>query len=130
MTRRMTLIVLALVGLMVLVVTVSPPQPSVQDPAPPAPTTTAQLSDPNAFDVTATIDAGASKPVTVDAELGDRVELTVESATLDSVALGDLQMRTADKGEPARFELLADTPGDYPVMLVNANRRVGTLAIR
>src|SRR3954454_6083956 len=61
MTRRMTLLVLALLGLMVLVVTVSPPEPGVrgsaETTATPAPSTLPSLTDPNAFDVTAKVSA-------------------------------------------------------------------------
>ena len=31
---------------------------------------------------------------------------------------------------PARFELLAETPGTYPLVLVDEERRIGTLEIR
>ena len=63
---------------------------------------------------------------TVEAEIGDRVQITVEGADADSVALGDLAMEDVEAGFPARFELLADTPGTYPLVLVNENRRIGT----
>ncbi len=49
---------------------------------------------------------------------------------IDSVALGDLSMEDVEAGVPARFELLADTPGTYPLVLVNEERRIGTLEIR
>jgi len=32
--------------------------------------------------------------------------------------------------QPARFELLAETPGTYPLVLVDEARRIGTLEIR
>ena len=51
----------------------------------------------------------------------------MEGSQLDSVALGDLSMKSVEPGVPARFELLADTPGAYPVVLVNEDRRIGTL---
>ena len=56
MTRRTTLIVLSLLGLMVLVVTFAPTQTPVQDDAQPTPVASAppaDLTDPDAFDVTA-----------------------------------------------------------------------------
>jgi hypothetical protein len=136
MTRRMTLIVLALVGLMVFVVTISPPDRGARNgsgatvsPTPPA--TSEPLTDPDAFDVSAELSAApgvASK--TVDAEIGDRVEITVEAPGTDSVSVGELAMKSVEPGIPARFELLADTAGTYPVVLVNENRRIGTLEIR
>jgi hypothetical protein len=132
MTRRMTLIVLALVGLMVLVVTVSPPDSAVEDRATPTPTPAgASLSDPNAFDVTETLSTAPGAEVrTIDAEVGDRIEIVVEGDGFDSVLLGELESRNVEAGIPARFELLADAPGAYPLVLTNSNRRIGTLQIR
>jgi plastocyanin len=130
----MTLIVLALVGSLVLVVTVAPPdsgkRKDAQTTATPSPLT-ASLSDPDAFDVSETLSAApGTRPKTVEAEVGDKVELIVEGSVIDSVALGDLSMEDVEAGVPARFELLADTPGTYPVVLVNEERRIGTLEIR
>jgi hypothetical protein len=130
----MTLIVLALVGSMVLVITVAPPNSGVRKgaqatatPSPPAP----PLTDPDAFDVSETLSASPdSEPQTVEAEIGDKVEITVEGSVIDSVALGDLSMEDLEADVPARFELLADTPGTYPLVLVNEDRRIGTLEIR
>jgi hypothetical protein len=131
----MTLLVLALLGLMVLVVTVSPPEPNVrrgaQTGASPTPSPRESLSDPDAFDVTATLSAAAGeKPETIEAVLGDRVEIVVEGSEPGSVALGDLHTEPFEAELPARFELLAETPGAYPLILVDENRRIGTLEIR
>ena len=136
MTRRMTWIVLALLGVMVFVVTVSPPDRNAKNGSTasvtPTPASGAEpLTDPDAFDARmelSTAPGSASK--TVDAEIGDRVELIVDGAAIDSVALGDLSMKSVEPGVPARFELLADTAGAYPVVLVNENRRIGTLVVR
>jgi hypothetical protein len=136
MTRRMTLLVLALLGLMVLVVTVSPPQRGSRDGAQ-TPTTTpgassqAPLSDPDGFDVQAELSTAAgSRPKTIQAQLRDRVLITVQGTRPASVALGDLRIEELEAGVPARFELLADTPGTYPLVVLGDNRRIGTLQIR
>jgi plastocyanin len=129
----MTLIVLALVGSIVLVVTIAPPNAGVRNggeatatPSPPA-----TLSDPNAFDVSETLSAApGTRPQTVQAEIGDTVEIIVEGSEPDTVALGDLSAEGVEPGYPARFELLADTPGTYPLILTNAGRQIGTLLIR
>ena len=81
----MTLLVLALLGLMVLVVTVSPPEPGMrggtQATATPVPSTLPSVTDPNAFDVTAKLSAdGKAKAKTIEAVLGDPVQITVEHA--------------------------------------------------
>jgi hypothetical protein len=134
MTRRMTLVVLAIVGLMVLVVTVSPPQSPVRGGAQSTATPgsgSAPLSDPDAFDVSARLSADVTaKPQTIVAELGDRVEIVVEGSTPSSVALGEVQTRVLEQGLPARFQLLAETTGAYPLVLVDEARRIGTLEIR
>ena len=134
MNRRMTLIVLALVGSMVLIVTIAPPDSGVRKPGKPAPAPsprTEQLSNPDAFDVTATVSAApGERASTVEAEVGDRVEITVDGNEPDGVAVGDLAMDALEPGDPAHFELLADTPGNYPLILVNQDRRIGTLTIR
>ena len=80
--------------------------------------------------MSAELSTAHAKPKTVQAEIGDRVELTVDGSELDNVAVGDLSMKSLEPGVPARFELLADTAGTYPVVLVNENRRIGTLEIR
>ena len=135
MTRRMTVIVLCLVGLMVFVVTIAPPDRGIRNGSgarvTPTPTPPKPLTDPDAFDVSETLSAApGAKSRTVDAEIGDRVELIVEGTAIDSVALGELSMKSVEPGVPARFELLADTAGAYPVVLVNENRRIGTLEVR
>ena len=135
MTRRMTVIVLSLVGLMVFVVTIAPPDRGGQNGSgarvTPTPAPQEPVTDPDAFDVSETLSAApGAKARTVDAEIGDRVELIVDGAAIDSVALGDLSMKSVEPGVPARFELLADTAGTYPVVLVNENRRIGTLEVR
>jgi hypothetical protein len=128
----MTLLVLALLGLMVLVVSVAPPRrgPAPREQASPLPTPRATLTDPDAFDVQATLSTSGQRPQTVRAELGDRVEITVEGRRPDSVMLGDLETEELEPGVPARFELLAETPGTYPLVVESADRRIGTLEIR
>ena len=130
----MTVIVLSLVGLMVLVVTIAPPDRGpgmawsarTPTPAPPSaadgPGRVRRLGD--------AVGGPGREGQTVEAELGDRVEMIVDGDALDSVALGDLSMKSVEPGVPARFELLADTAGAYPVVLVNENRRIGTLEVR
>jgi hypothetical protein len=131
----MTVIVLSLVGLMVFVVTIAPPDRGAKNGSgarvTPTPTPPRPLTDPDAFDVSATLStAPGAAARTVDAEIGDRVELIVDGAAIDSVAVGDLSMKSIEPGVPARFEILADTAGAYPVVLVNENRRIATLEVR
>ena len=130
MTRRMTLLVLAIVGLMVLVVTVTPPRTAQQRGSEPSPTPSALLSDPDEFDVTATLSADTDgEQQTIEAVLGDDVEIIVEGQGPGRVAITGLQSAVFDEGLPARFTLTAETPGAYP-LLVDDERQIGTLLIR
>ncbi len=128
------MIVLSLLGLMVLVVTFAPQQTPVQSGSQrtPAPAATAtDLTDPDAFDVTETLSAAPGVQVrTIEAELGDRVEIVVEGERPDAVQLGEIATQAVEPGDPARFELLAETPDAYPLVLVNEDRRIGILEIR
>ena len=55
------------------------------------------MSDPDAFDVTATLSADpGQEEQTIEAELGDRVEIVVDGREPDSVALGDLRIEQLD----------------------------------
>jgi hypothetical protein len=132
MTRRMTLLVLAIVGLMVLVVTVSPPRSPSQRGSETSTAQTGPVEDPDDFDVTATLNADdeAAAPQTIEAVLGDDVEIVVEGTSPGSVALGYLETEPFEDGLPARFRLLAQTQGAYPLILVDENRQIGTLEIR
>jgi hypothetical protein len=125
----MTLLVLAIVGLMVLVVTVTPPRTAPQSGSGASPAPNALLRGPDEFDVTATLSADEEGAQTIEAQLRDDVEIIVEGARPGSVALGDLQTDVFDAGLPARFTLMAETPGTYP-LLVDDERRIGTLVIR
>jgi hypothetical protein len=128
----MMLLVLAVMGVMVLVVTVSPPNPGVDRGGRGAATETPQsasVSDPNAFDVTATLSTDDADQM-IEAELGDRVEIVVNGRAPDSVALGDMRIEALDDVAPARFQFLAEFTGTYPLVLVSENRRIGSLEIR
>jgi hypothetical protein len=60
---------------------------------------------------------------------GDLVDLEISGSEVDSVTLMD-EVQPIDPDSPAVFEVLADTPGDYPIELLDAERQVGTLVVR
>jgi len=128
----MILLVLAVMGVMVLVVTVSPPNPgddrSGRETAT-GPPQSAPVSDPDAFDVSATLSTEREGQM-IEAELGDRVEIIVNGREPDGVALGDMRIEALDDVAPARFQFLAEFTGSYPLVLVSENRRIGSLEIR
>jgi hypothetical protein len=128
----MMLIVLAVMGVMVLVVTVTPPDPDVQNggrEGATEPPQSAPVSDPDAFDVSVTLST-EDEGKTIEAELGDRVEIIVNGREPDGVALGDVRIEALDDVAPARFQFLAEFTGSYPLVLMSENRRIGSLEIR
>ena len=63
--------------------------------------------------------------------MGDLIRFEVTGDVLDSVEIERLDRIDAiAPGTPARFEILADAAGVYPIRLVEADRRIGRLDIR
>jgi hypothetical protein len=62
---------------------------------------------------------------------GDVLKLEVAGDVLDSVQIERLdRIEAIEPLTPARFELLAEAPaGVYPIRLVDADRRIGTIEI-
>jgi hypothetical protein len=125
--RRLLIVLAVLLGLTALAAGVAPRRPidSAPDAGAPAVTPVARAGG----SVQRTMDAAATGQHMV-ARVGQTVELTVRSQVLNAVSLGDVGVRTAEADSPARFELLADVPGTYPVELVESGQRIGTLEIR
>ncbi len=100
----------------------------VREPAPeaaPSPTAATRGSV-----VEETLDAAAAKPRTVTVDSGDLLTLTVESDSDDAVELQGLgAVRPVAPETPVVFDVLADEPGEYPVVLLDAGRTVGTVRV-
>ena len=126
LARRLLIIAAVLMGLVALAAGVAPREPVRDTTASPSPTPVA--ATPVAA-IERTLDAAASDQQ-VTAQVGQTVVITVKSAELDSVSLGDLEVETADPQSPARFEWLADVPGSYPIRLLEADRTIGMLEVR
>jgi hypothetical protein len=128
--RRFLLLVAVLMGLTALAASVAPRQPVVSERST-GPSTTpyaAPAASPTVRTVRrrlSTVEGGRRVTVTE----GQLVELDVSGPELDSVTLLDEVVPIAPEAA-ARFELLADMPGRYPIELVDADRQVGTLVVR
>jgi hypothetical protein len=63
---------------------------------------------------------------------GDTLQLEVAGDVFDSVLLERLDMVDGiEPTTPARFDILIDSPpGSYPIRLVDADRRIGSIVIR
>jgi hypothetical protein len=130
--RRFLLIVAVLMGLTALAASVAPRDPSVREDradrrATPSPTPAAGSSEAIRT-VRQTISATAPSERVVVTE-GDLLELEVSATELDSVTLLE-KVDPVEPGSNARFNLLADTPGQYPIALLDSERQIATLVVR
>src|SRR3712207_8894191 len=77
-----------------------------------------------------TISAAPGADTDVRVRRGEVLRLQVEGNLLDSVLLEGLdRMDGIEPLTPARFVVLGERPGVYPIRLVEADRRIGRLEI-
>jgi hypothetical protein len=126
------LIVLTAVAGSLAPVPVAPPQPTPSPTATGRPAAPGAHARPPARDVRAAVSAASDRGERrIAARVGDQVSITVMAGdAIDSVALGDLDVEPLEPGVPARFDLLADAVGRYPLVLLDERRRIGTLIVR
>ncbi len=124
--RRMLLIVAILMGITALTAGLSaPPRP----PPPPPPGASPRPAGGAPAAVRRTLDAGG-RARTVAVEEGDHVVLTVRSDLTDTVEVVGLdRLAPVAPGLPATFDILADRPGLYPVVLTADGGRLGALRV-
>jgi hypothetical protein len=131
--RRFLLLVAVLMGLTALAASIAPREPLIRDGArrtatpTPTPSATASAGTP-VHNVHRTL-VITNEPGRITVHQGDLVQLTVKGSEVDSVSVQD-QIEPIERESPALFSLLADTPGHYPIELVDAGRVVGTLVVR
>ena len=131
--RRLVILMVALLAASALAAALAP-EPRERDEE--QETTAEQTVAPPAAEserghlVSATLDADAEKPGTVELERGDQLALTVRSVLPGQVeipALGLLDY--VDPDAPARFDLLVEQVGRLEVRLVEPPRTIGTIAV-
>ena len=131
--RRFLLLVAVLMGLTALAASVAPREPLIRDrerrTATATPTPTPEATAVATLRTQERTISADKPPARVVVREGQLVELTVKGSEVDSVELLD-NIKAIDPDSPALFELLADTPGAYPIELVDANRQIGTLVVR
>jgi hypothetical protein len=134
--RRLLVLMAVLLGFTALAAalaprpTVTPPRGSATASPSPEPSTSSP-STPTSHVIARTVDANAgARPAHVRARAGDVVRLAVRGDVLDAVELQGLdEIEPIEPGSPARFELLADATGEFPIVLQAADRRVGLLDV-
>jgi len=126
MLARRLLIALAVLMVITALAAGLAPRESAMNEDPPAPSATAGevAQEP----VMQTLDAQAEGQQ-VEAKVGQIVRIVVTSDELDTVSVADVGFETTEPDSPARFELLADVPGTYPIELLEADRQIGELEV-
>ena len=127
--RRFLVIVAVLIGLTVVAASLAPRQPAPRDQRAAEPTPTpSPVGDGSATTIFKVLSTDR-KPKRVTVDRGTLLELEVDGSELDSVSLeGEVEVVTEETN--ARFDVYADTPGEYEIRLVDADRPVGTLVVR
>jgi hypothetical protein len=125
LARRLLLLAAALMLLAALAAGLAPQRsvdggPSVQ-----------RSALPDGAEVVEEISAAPGADRRVMVRRGDVLKLEVSGNTLDSVLIERLdRIEAIEPSTPARFELLVDAPaGVYPIRLLEADRRIGTIQI-
>jgi hypothetical protein len=125
LARRLLLLAAALMLLTALAAGLAPRRPSNDAAAPQA------SALPAGTTVVQEIPAAPGSDSRVVVRRGDLLELEVSGDTLDSVQIERLdRIEAIAPLTPARFNILAEAPaGLYPIRLVDADRRIGTIEI-
>jgi hypothetical protein len=131
--RRFLLLVAVLMGLTALAATIAPREPLIREggrtPTPtPTPTQESATAETPVHNVSRTLMVTA-EPGRITVKQGALLELTVKADELGTVSLMD-QVEPIEEQSPAIFNVLADTPGQYPITMVDADRKVGTLVVK
>jgi hypothetical protein len=125
LARRLLLLAAVLMLLTAVAAGLAPKEP-VDDPPP------AQMSNlPAGTTVAERIPAAPGSDSRVVVQRGDLLRLEVSGDVLDSVQIERLdRMEAIEPLTPARFEILAEAAaGVYPIRLVDADRRIGSIEI-
>src|SRR5215213_5683178 len=127
LVRRLLLLAAVLMLLSALAAGLAPSDPVSQ----PEPVTSAPAALPAGNTVAKVIPAKPGARTRVAVRRGDILQLEVAGNTLDSVLLERLdRVESIEPEKKARFEILIDAPaGAYPIRLVEADRRIGTIEI-
>jgi hypothetical protein len=125
LARRLLLLAAVLMLLAALAAGLAPREPVTEQPQ------EERSSLPAGTTVVKEIPAAPGSDSRVVVRRGDLLKLEVTGDTLDSVLIERLdRIEAIEPLTPARFEILADAaPGVYPIRLLEADRRIGTIEI-
>ena len=129
--RRLVILMVGLLVVSTIAAALAPPRNE------PAEETTSETTVPAPREsgalVSASLDAGATEPKTIEVTTGDQVSLIVRSPELRQIEIADLGLlQDAAPDSPARFDLLLDSDGSFDVMSLDAEgvgAVVGTIVV-
>jgi hypothetical protein len=125
LARRLLLFAAVLLLLATLAAALAPRPPLADAPPSALP---APAGESGTIEHTISADPGAKTTITL--RKGDILQLEVSGDMLDSVQLVGLdRIDGVEPLTPARFQVLAERPGVYPIRLLEADRRIGKLEI-
>ncbi len=132
--RRLLIILMILLGISTVAAILAPPRPEENEGSDTGTTSTkaATTAQPGSGGklLRATIDAGDPQTEVVPLSTGDELELQVRSKRPDQVEIPALGLvEPVSRDAPALFDLLLEDPGDYEVVLVEADRLAGRLEV-
>jgi hypothetical protein len=135
--RRLLVLFAVLLGLTALVTALAPrptvrPRTDGANVATPTPTPSPTASGRTTRRLVRSVSADAGRPrARVRARTGDVLVLNVKGDLLDAVEIAGLgKLEPIEPGSPARFEMLLDGPGEFPITLLDARRSVGLIDVR
>lgn len=122
----MLIFVALMLAITALSASLAPRPPITARTAPPAP----PRATVSSVVLERTLDADRLRPRTITVEHGDLLNLTVTSSDADAVELQGLAgVQAVAPDTPVVFDVLADAPGEYPVVLLQAGRTAGTVRV-
>jgi len=123
LVRRLLLLAAVLILLTAVAAGLAPQERADDTPAAP--------NLPEGTTVVEEISAAPGAERRIKVRRGDLLRLEVSGDTLDSVLIERLErIEAIEPLTPARFELLVEAPaGVYPIRLVEADRRIGSIEI-
>jgi hypothetical protein len=137
--RRLLVLMAVLLGLTALAAalaprpTVVPQRGGLTSPTPARATPSPDTGPSQVVSRTLSADEGADRGGAniVRAREGDTIRLSVRGDVLDAVELQGLdEIEPLEPGSPARFEFIADERGEHPIVLIDADRKIGELDVR
>jgi len=132
--RRLLVLFAVLLGLTALATSLAP-RPTVGprsadsgvSTATPTASSTPAAQSSRRLEETIAVDDGRTR---VRARPGDVLALSVRGDVLDGVEIAGLgKLEPIEPGSPARFEMLLDAPGRFPITLLTTGRVVGEIDV-